>query len=57
MLLLLLLFNRININDSDLQLMQETLGGYHNLHMLFASTVNLSIWTIECAKPYHVEKL
>ena len=57
MLRLLSLFNRININVSDLVLMQQTLGDYYNLHISFALRVNLLIWTIGCAKTYHVKKL
>lgn len=52
------LFNKINLNNSDLGLLSESLDIYYNLHALFFSTrVTLTVWTMGCALRYHAVKL
>ena len=53
-----LLFNKINCNNSDLELLSETLSIYYNLHALFfPDRVTLTVWTMGCALHYHAVKL
>ena len=52
------LFNKINCNNSDLELLSETLSIYYNLHALFfPDRVTLTVWTMGCALRYHAVKL
>ncbi len=52
------LFNKINCNNSDLELLSETPSIYYNLHALFfPDRVTLTVWTMGCALRYHANKL
>ena len=52
------IFNSTHIDNAQLVLLHDILHNYYNLHVLFfGPRVNLSIWTMGCAIPYHVQKL
>ena len=52
------IFNKFTVDNSDVNLLEEYLSQYYNLHVLFfKSSTNLSVWTMGCAVPYHARKL
>ena len=52
------LIKSIVSNNSDLELLSETLSIYYNLHALFfPDRVTLTVWTMGCALRYHAVKL